>query len=187
MHVRIYIYFLQGHPNMAAFSVKHVQLLEFKFIFSGEKKKRRKKETYYPWGRSNVWGINKNSLFLATFYFLSPWKWKLRFGFVCKRIYSMVYEQGRIIKCHQNVVWIKSSPRLYCCLQSNQVNSKSFNKFIIQNRIRYEISASADFFNLMLMYSKQFYPLKDVSIWPNTEELSWIIHCSLHMQEYKLM
>ena len=47
----------------------------------------------------------------------------------------------------------------------------------------YEISATSVFLNLMWMSSKQFYPLKDFSIWPNTEELSWKIHCSLGMHK----
>ena len=49
----------------------------------------------------------------------------------------------------------------------------------------YEISATSVFLNLMWMSSKQFYPLKDFSIWPNTEELLWKIHCSLGMHKLR--
>ena len=47
----------------------------------------------------------------------------------------------------------------------------------------HEIFASSVFLNLMQMSTKQFYPFKDFSIWLNTEELWWKIHCSLHKQE----
>ena len=46
-----------------------------------------------------------------------------------------------------------------------------------------EISTCSVYLYLMQMFSKQFYPFKDFSIWTNTEELSWKIHCPLRMQE----